>query len=978
MARRGGSISISTARASASRAKIARDYRLRHQRLLQGEALQRDRTILHGGCHGDSTVVQEMERLPDRDKMTVLTEQQRKALALEKHISVTANAGSGKTRVLVERYVEAIKGGAGVDETLCLTFTEKAALELRQKIIERINIDVGANRDLSLLRNAKANMLDANISTIHSFCSQVLREFPVEAEVDANFKVLEEFDASIFKEEACDKAVRELLVEERNSHGRFYDFLVRVGYNRTLEILNELLDSREKMEHIFVSGNSLLMNEDIVGEHWRRLSAMVLNVIRENVKLKKAAPDADAKYLESRIDAGDGDLKDILSHLKMLLSKLLTNEGTPRKKEVAGIGDGRILSSEDALKLLSSVSESLMNFSLDRGSVAKYFSLLQVMLALYERAAAEYEQRKFSMGALDFDDLQIQTMRLIRTNANVRASLSSRFKHIMVDEFQDTNFLQYDIFLSLLDNFKGSARLFVVGDPKQSIYRFRNAQVEVSLKTERDLSARPDGFALPLAESFRMNSDLASFVNSVFSRAIPRRYVHDVAGLYLAAQTEYNALVPRRGRAVGDAVEMFLTQSQKTPLAGTNSDEKADESDATDSELQAMFVSSRIREMVDENASRESVTGHRVDEESRKIRYGDIAILLRSRSRLALLEEALSENGVPYLVTSGIGFYSSQEIFDLTNYLTFLLDSNSDIALLTVLRSPLFGISDNEMYQASLCHVDAQGGGSATLYENFRQLASSSTASDEVRYAAMVLDDEIQLAHRLTIPQLINRILDRTGWLGAYRMSPTGGQRIANMRKLLNIAREFEGRGFTSLYDFVQRIKDLKDAREGQAPADEMANAVRIMTVHAAKGLEFPVVVVPFCDATTNRRQTLIINDQVGVLPFIPNEVPAELSLYQQFENENAQAEITRLFYVACTRAVDKLVLTTSQKKSKNSFSDILRKAFDLSAVPSSGYYEYSGGRIRVLVEIPASNIEGSNVNAGRKEIENGEQGTKK
>ena len=185
----------------------------------------------------------------------------------------------------------------------------------------------------------------------------------------------------------------------------------------------------------------------------------------------------------------------------------------------------------------------------------------------------------------------------------------------------------------------------------------------------------------------------------------------------------------------------------------------------------------------------------------------------------------------------------------------------------------------------------------------------------------------------------------------------TGDQRIANMRKLLNIAREFEGRGFNNLYDFVERIKDLKDAREGQAPTEETADAVKIMTVHAAKGLEFPVVVVPFCDTRTNRHRTMIINDQIGVLPFITNEVPAELSLYQKSEDKNNESEIARLFYVACTRAMDKLILTIAAKSGKlrslNSFADILSETFDLSTVPPSKYYEFTGGKVRAATEIP-------------------------
>ncbi len=946
-----------------------------------------------------------MEGFIVRNKMAGLTDQQKKALALDKHVSVTANAGSGKTRVLVERYVEAVKSGATVEEILCLTFTEKAALELRQKIIERINSEAAALQPpiTGSLRKARANMLEANISTIHSFCSQVLREFPIEAGVDANFKVLEDFDAAVLKEESCDKAVRDALAEERiqraaknsfegsarSSRGKFHDFLVRVGYKRTLRLLNDLLDSCEKIEHINITGHALLMKENVVRQQWNELSEAVLKVVQENVKLKRGNLELETKHIESSLKSDNGDLKNILSQLKSLLEGILTNDGTPRKKVVEKIVDGETFSSETALDFLMTAFGSLKQFPSSSLSPAKYFALLGVLIELYERSTDDYVRKKFSMSALDFDDLQIRAMKLMRENEKVRAALTSRFKHIMVDEFQDTNFLQYDIFLSLLDNFGGNARLFVVGDPKQSIYRFRNAQVEVSLRTEKDLSERSDGIALPLVESFRMNVDLASFVNEIFSKVMAKTRltgtndsVLHIVGLSPASQTEYRALVPRRQKGIDPAIEIFCAGiapttgriAQKSKILnrekiGEEIPGDAGDSEAGSGELQAMFSAIRIRKMIDDG---ERIHDVKANEESiedsgrtRKIKYGDVAILLRSRARLAMLEEALSEKDVPYVVTSGIGFYSAQEIFDLTNYLTFLLDNNSDIALLAVLRAPFFGISENELYRTSMCK-------GKTLFEKFRSFARSEKAPGEVKYAASVLDDEIQLAHTLTIPQLVNRILERTGWLGAYKLSPTGGQRIANMRKLLNIAREFEERGFNNLYDFVERIKNLKDAREGQAPAGDTADVVRIMTVHAAKGLEFPVVVVPFCDAAANRRQTMIINDPVGILPFIPNEVPAELSLYQKFESENDEAEIARLFYVACTRAKDKLILTTSGKKSKsaNSFGEILNRSFDFSDVPSSGYYEYPGGRVQLFTEIPDMKRQPD----GRvKEVENGE-----
>ena len=886
--------------------------------------------------------------------MVGLTDRQKKALDLTKHISVTANAGSGKTRVLVERYVAAVGEGVDVEQILCLTFTEKAALELRQKIVDGINSGFfsrgsggTADKRGGFMAQARRKMLEANISTIHAFCSQVLREFPVEAGIDANFKVLEDFDAASLKEDSCEEAVRGALVDERTPTppaSRIHDFLVRIGYKNVLSLLSDLLDNREKIEHIRAAGRPLILSAEKVSADWETVCRAGTTVVKEKFDLSKTKGlDESVRQID---EIARGESKNpIIDALKDLLSRILTKEGKLRAK-VALRKESSPLREEE-ISLFELAYSSLKDFQPGERSLTGYLDMLAILLDLYERSESNYNRRKASIGALDFDDLQIFTMRLLRDNGTVREILTSRFSHIMVDEFQDTNFLQYDIFLRLLDNFSGGGKLFVVGDPKQSIYRFRNAQVEVSKRVSDDLGRIADGAGVPLAESFRMNPGLASFVNAVFPAVLEKATVFEKTGLPVPGQVDYEALVPRRPAGEPDPVEVFVI-----PRGQQVEDESDDESDAPDAgELQAMFVPARIRAMVDGN---EKIRSAKDGEKPGNIRYGDIAILLRSRSRLPVLEEALTKYRIPFVVNAGLGFYSSQEIFDLTNYLTFLLDNNSDIDLLTVLRSPFFGISENELLAISTFKGD-------TLLERLRAHVASGSAAEEVKYALSVLEDEIALVHRLTIPELINRILERTGWLGAYALSPAGRQRLANLRKLLSIAREFEGRGFNNLYDFVERIKYLeKAAREGQAPVEESVDAVKVMTVHAAKGLEFPVVFLPFCDAATHRSRKLVVSDDVGILPDIAGEFPAELGLYRRLESVSEQAETARLFYVACTRAMDKLVLTWKTKKKPaglkiGTFADIISRTFE---VPESGdHAELAGVNVKIHRELPAVSI---------------------
>ncbi len=895
--------------------------------------------------------------------MKNLTDQQSRALDLTKHLSVTANAGSGKTRVLVERFVTAVEDGVDIERILCLTFSEKAALELREKIAARLNSELSEllreKKDSArahTISEAKRKMLDANIGTIHAFCSQVLREFPVEAGVDANFKVLEDFDSSALKEKACEEAVRESLVEEHIDRSRLsvpgsmHDFFVRTGYGRGVRLVESLLNVREKVEHIKSRRGSVFPDEDTLREHWNSVAEAVLRVAAENLKGKKDLIADELKILEKSSHGEIENPDEVIDTLRSLLSKILTKEGTPRKKSV-NVVNGPTYSGDTATAILELAFNSLGGRKTPIRMLrrAVYIEMSRVLVYLYERTNSSYSRKKYLMGALDFDDLQILTLKLLKEREQVRTALADRFDHVMVDEFQDTNFLQYDIFRSLLHDFEGHAKLFVVGDPKQSIYRFRNAQVEVSRKTAQDLSRLSDGTLLSLSETFRMNAELAAFVNDVFPRVMTGKGVAEEAGLPFTGETVYDNLTAKRPTGVGGPVEIFIKEKNQAGN-GVEEEENGDSSAAlANSDAQATFVAARIRQMVDSGEEIRTVKG---SEKPRPIKFGDVAVLLRTRSRLPALEEALTEYSVPYNVSAGIGFYSAQEIYDLTSYLTFLLDNTSEVDLLTVLRSPFFGISENELYRISKREGES-------LYSKLLSEAEHSD-SEEVGYAASVLAGEIQLSQKLTIPQLLNRILERTGWLAAFRQSPTGDQRLANLRKLLSIAREFESRGFNNLYDFVERLKYLADAaREGQAPIDEDSDSVKIMTVHAAKGLEFPVVIVPFCDVGTRGREELVINDHVGMLPnFGIGDIPQVMGLYKILEGLGEQAEVSRLFYVACTRAMDKLILTTASRKGQRSgaircFTDILRRTMDLSGLPPDGVFKLPGVEVAAHGDIP-------------------------
>gem|GEM_PF-4134142 len=907
--------------------------------------------------------------------MKQLTESQIRTLDITRHMSVTANAGSGKTSVLVERFLQAIRSGIRVDEILCLTFTDKAALELRERIgralLERMN-SPEPDEIVARYRGAKSSMLDANISTIHSFCLNVLREFPVEAGVDANFKVLEDFDAASLKRDAAEEAVIDSLSGETEFAKQTHQFLVRFGYKQTLDILSEMFSHREKLAHKKIIYNTqhdssefLIPRIEILRDHWSRLGKLIVEISRNSIRHNGNGKEnflSAVESLENSFNTSEIDPLSLLPGVSRVLELVLTKQQKLRSGvEIIPNGD---FNQRQIYEIIKSTYQILYGGD-DTGelspvSIQQYLDDAHTIYGLYLAAEQRYDEKKTSRGALDFDDLQLFVLKLLKFNETVSNVLRNRFKQIMVDEYQDTNLLQYEIFKGLIKDFSVDGRIFVVGDPKQSIYRFRNAQVEVFKRTEEDLTTLPNAEVIALAESFRMNGEIAKFVDWLFADIMKKNPLFKQLGFKSTSEAEYSAIKPIRTVEATGSVEIFYAEGEN----------RANNSDATPIELQSNFVAARIKKMV--------MTGEKIsknidgEEVLSRIEYGDIGVLLRTRAYLKNLENALKKYNIPYVVASGRGFYSSQEVLDLTNYLNFLQDTYSDVSLLTVLRSPMFGISDEELY-----HISNAAGES--LFEKLNNFSLSGSASEEVMYASRVLQEEIQFAYRLNIPQLLDRILARTGWLaadfsvGANHTRET--QRLANLRKMKEIARDFEARGFSSLYDFVERLEDLKEeGNEGQASIEETSNVVRVLTIHSAKGLEFPVVFLPFCNTGVETKRKVIVSDDVGIIPIFDQGIPKEFALYKKLEEINERAEVSRLFYVACTRAKDKLILTSGERTKKMSFGEILKEKADLNSIVGD-YLECNGAKVFVYGSIPETETAGGsgvkpNIEVGNVRIE--------
>ncbi len=882
------------------------------------------------------------------------TRNQKKAHDLNRHISVTAGAGSGKTAVLVHRYLKILlEENLSPNQVVAITFTEKAAAELKQRIVNEVNIRLKEDPRNAQLERIKIGMLSTQISTIHAFCSKILREYPVEAGVDAGFSVLQGIHQRLTLRETIDSTLREIAdrPDEDEIREKLVDLLRIFGKTRLEQHLHELITQREAVDrlkrdlccctnsevldtwHEFVQSQ---LEESLTGqfpiEDWLRCLHSVLAIAKGKNKRK-------VQELTDQVQP-DMELQEVAPLLTEIAPLIVTQGGTISKQNLLG-RNARTDAIEEEIDFLVRAANHFLSFPVFTDDDKLLIRMTRLLIHIYDEVQRAYENRKRQVGQLDFDDLQIKVRDLLQQEESIREQLAERYPYIMVDEYQDTDQLQYEILKSLISNFK-SGNLFIVGDQNQSIYRFRGADVRIFDQTRKDItqyqSALTKNFSwegqmleanglenrgdLRLPENFRLLRNLVGFVNLVFESLMKGRNEFEV---------EYEPLI--QGRITDQPGDVELLIGSKGEL-----ESPVDEND---------LIVARICHLVgtDETVWKDEDNG----EKPRQIRYGDIAILIRSRTRLPEIESALLEAEIPYKITGGIGFYQRQEIYDIGNYLQFLIEPDNDVALAGVLRSPFFGVSDVELYEI------AQQSSKKLFWEKVEDYVDQTDRSSTfpIGYAVQILQNHLEICHRIPPGELIGKIVNDTGMVGVLPVGQSGEQRWANYEKLLGIARELERLGFTDLHDFLKRLNELieEEEREGQATTQLTADAVEIMTIHAAKGLEFPVVILPNLDRRAVRYdQEPLIDDRLGIgfRPAAPDKNyeqsdPGATRLMRERVTNKRVAEEKRLFYVATTRARDRLILsgTLNEKGEAKGWFGWLFDALGISGMPSEGELLY-------------------------------------
>lgn len=883
--------------------------------------------------------------------MPELTPSQQKALSTKRHLAITANAGSGKTRVLVERFVKLFEDDTDltVQNVVAITFTENAAAELRKKILNEVKERLAGLPPGDIARRARLiavrdGLPSAFVMTIHSFASRMLKAYPVEANVDASYGIVEGADERLLREESIDRICYSSLDEayDQTEESDILHLFRSLGRHEVKNLLRTMLSHHSRTvalrEHLLqASDEQIIASWHAEAERilaYPERAREVISDLRAAVKGGVRGQEIEPLFLA--FESASGTL-DIAIAFAELVKLLLTKEGNVHSQRIdlkrvsadLEVERAELLHYVECYKsLLDSLPETGEAFDLEH---REYLRLMRAALHLADLAEQEYASDKASYGLLDYDDLLLRFRKLLQ-DAAVRNELAEKLRFIMIDEYQDTDEVQFELARLLSQEFRGVTNVMVVGDPKQSIYSFRNANVAIFHATREQIALQPIGEAgeseslklslgpteeqglLALGESFRMAIHPLASINRMFASIMqPERGV-----LIEALEVEYSDLIHGRPSEATGSVEWICPWKP-----GKHDSEDEDTSDGLDESLneeatEADLIARKILFMMgSESYSVEDKEGPRAP------RYEDVAILLRSRTNLGLIERALRDAGIPYVVAKGAGFYEQPEILDAANYLSFLVSPDSDLPLIGILRSPFFALSDVDLYK-----IASQGTIGESFWQKLCRYATLAEAQNNapLQRAVEQLERNLILAGRTGASFLLEKIYAETGIYAILGARADGRQRIANLEKFLTQARASDASGFASLYEFVERVQYLIDESEKESQADAVAveGAVQIMTVHAAKGLEFPIVFLPFLQKQFNLDTTGLIEPDLGLLMRNADEErqPFIAALLRARARARAIAEEKRIFYVAATRARDHLVLCATLPKNspKNSW----------------------------------------------------------
>jgi len=930
-----------------------------------------------------------------------LTDEQKQALDFSRNISVTAGAGAGKTRLLVERFMEIAtrhyrQKPYQARKILAITFTNKAAGEMRERIAQAVNERLQEAKDKKErqhLLGIRDQLNSVAISTIHSFCARILREYPIEAQLPPDFGELDDMQSSLLMSQAIDQLFEEINAttddQQRNAYLELFQYFepkkIRLLLRRALSqpyemsaIVERFVTFNDEQDYFaFVSQLWLeAINQLWPASELQKLFSLAGSLVG---KLKPAASEAALKadgFLQQlSVLYGKASLSVEEFRIVFKALEFYTAQKGKAYSSLRSLGGKKSwqADAEPMLLALSEQSAQLLSLlkTFDPGpppgdNDRLYFRLFTVIFQLYQRARQFYEDLKAEIPGLDFEDLLIKVYQLLKDNPRVRQELARRYEFIMVDEFQDTNALQWKI-IELLASEEGrlcKQKIFVVGDPKQSIYGFRNADIRIFKAVKQQL-ARVAGYNeaadysgnVLLKNSFRFLPRINAFINDLFADLLQpsAQNIYEVEFEPLTAQRD----VPEKGH-----IELAVLREE-------------------DQLTEEAYIAQTIERLV----RNQELTCHErkgSEEKERKLEFGDIAILLRSRSELLQIEQALRNRDIPFKTVKGIGYWQRQEIQDFYHLLNFLADPESDFYLVALLRSKLFLVADRVLF-----HLSQEEG--QTYWQKLGgELKGPYSEQEraELQRIANRLRRWIELRDLLPLGELLRLVLDELNYPALIMAQTDGEQLLANVEKFIEHVYRFNKSGLSGLLELIRQLELLieENLKEGEPQINlDDRETVKIMTIHAAKGLQFPVVFIPYLNTKNvdNVRQAVFLEPEIGLATAFRSDTEESLDdfcllkLLKLEKKKRELAEAKRIFYVAVTRASEHLFFSARIKDGKiqrHSFLEWLqafsqKRQADLLDKETT-IIEGQDYQLHVVHQLQAEEFEEQQALAYRKELE--------
>lgn len=893
------------------------------------------------------------------------TKDQEEAIASrDQNLLLAAAAGSGKTAVLVERIIQLIiRDGLDIDRMLIVTFTSAAAGEMRERISEALFREMEKQEGNEKALRRQLNLLNrASISTLHAFCVEVVRSHFYKLDIDPDFRVADSTESELLKQEALEEIFEQ---QYELADDYFLGLVEMFASNRDDWKLKELVLNafdfiqsqpepwewlREKIEYfnmdqeaVFASSWAKCLQEQFkvqLSGAWQAFNDA--RYISEESGGPLGYRDAimqDLDGVERLRKALDKDLKVFYQELQSIKSKRLGRVSKDideslkeRCKEYRNEG-------KEILKAIQSdiLSKSPEEYVIELNQLYPYMDHLYQLLNFF---ALAYREKKAEKGIVDFNDLEHYALQILADEA-VAHEYQEKYEYIFVDEYQDSNLVQESIITAI----ERENNLFMVGDVKQSIYRFRLA--DPTLFLDKYLSFEQEANALnrriDLSMNFRSRKAILDAINYIFRQIMSRELgeIEYNKGSYLYPGLPGNELQERD--ALGEVVELCLIEKKPTDF-DMNEEEKAE--NFSDVDIEAKVIAKRIKDLI----GREFYDSK--NDCYRALEYRDIVVLMRAtRGKADLFMETFTSEGIPAYADVNSGYFEALEIDVFMNLLKLIDNKRQDLPLLSIMRSPM---SDFQLEELISIRAASKA---QTFFEAVEEYIENNDdeLKDKLQDFLDRLDRWKNESRYTPMSQFIWQLYQETAYYHYVAAMPGGVQRQANLRLLLDRARQFEGSSIKGLFNFTKFVDRLKSSSGDMGMAKilgENDNVVRIMSIHKSKGLEFPVVILAGTGKKFNQADisaAILFHRDMGIGPrYVDpklrkyNDTIARIAMKYRIKTENLSEEM-RILYVACTRARDKLIISGSVKNLESTAAKWSRsaQAFDLARARS--YLDWLG-----------------------------------